>query len=69
MVSQKQEKKPCSKLNLEEEVIKVVIFGAFDTKNLLLYPSISISGRVPGTPCSKLMGAHAPVAPVLTEAL
>ena len=69
MVSQKKEKKPFSKLNLEEEVIKVVIFLAFDNKNLLLYPSISISGRVPGTPCSKLMGAFAPVAPVPTEGL
>ena len=28
-----------------------------------------ISGRVPGTRCSKSMGAYAPVAPVLTEAL
>ena len=30
---------------------------------------ISISGRVPGTRCSKLTGAFAPVAPVPTEGL
>ena len=66
MVSQKKEKKPFSKLNLEEEVIKVVIFLAFDNKNLLLYPSISVSGRVPGTPCSKSTCAYGIIAPVQT---
>ena len=41
----------------------------FDFKHFNLKGTWYISGRVPGTRCSKSTGAYAPVAPVLTEAL